>query len=77
MKILLKYIYQFFKSIYDIVLSKLKHYCKQQNALQLLSSYLNDGSQHVQLDNIISIPHAVTCRIPQGSVLDLLLFNFI
>ena len=33
--------------IYDILLSKLKHYGLQQNALQLLSSYLNDRSQYV------------------------------
>ena len=38
--------------IYDIFLSKLKHYGIQQNALQLLSSYSNDRSQYVQLDYV-------------------------
>ena len=61
--------------IYDILLSKLKHYGIQENALQLLSSYLKDRSQYVQLDNVISSSHAVICGIPQGSVLGPLLFN--
>ena len=61
--------------IYDILLSKLKHYGIQENALQLLSSYLKDRSQYVQLDNVKSSSHAVICGIPQGSVLGPLLFN--
>ena len=61
--------------IYDIYLSKLKHYGIQQNVLQLLSSYLSDRGQYVELDNVKSSSHVVTCGIPQGSVLGLLLFN--
>ena len=61
--------------IYDILLSKLEHYGIQQNALQLLSSYLKDRSQHVQLDNVKSKSHAITCGISQSSVLGPLLFN--
>ena len=61
--------------IYDILLSKLEHYGIQQNALQLLSSYLKDRSHYVQLDNVKSKSHAITCGIPQGSVLGPLLFN--
>ena len=63
--------------IYDILLFKLKLYGIQQNALQLLSSYLNDRSQYVQLDNVNSSSHAVTCEISQGSVLGLLSLVFI
>ena len=59
--------------IYDIFLSKLKHYDIQQNAL--LSSYLSGRSQYVKHDNVKSSSHAVTCRIPQGSVLGPLFFN--
>ena len=67
----------FHSLIYDIRLSKLKHYGIQENALKLhvLSSYLNDRSQYVQLHNVKSSSHAVTCGIPQGSVLGQLLFN--
>ena len=61
--------------IYDILLSKLKHYAIQENALQLPSSYLKDRGQYVQLDNVKSSSHAVICGIPQGSVLGPLLFN--
>ena len=61
--------------IHDILLSKLKHYGIQENALQLLSSYLKDRSQYVQLDNVKSSSHAVISEIPQGSVLGPLLFN--
>ena len=59
----------------SVCLSKLKHYGLQQNALQLLSSYLKDRSQYVQLDNVKSSSHAVICGILQGSVLGPLLFN--
>ena len=60
--------------IYDILLSKLEHYGIQQNALQLLSSYLKARSQYVQLDNVKSVS-CYHMRIPQGSVLGPLLFN--
>ena len=60
---------------YDILLSKLKFYGLQNNALQLLKSYLSDRSQYVQIDNVKSNPHKVSCGIPQGSVLGPLLFN--
>ena len=39
---------------YDILLSKLKFYGLQNNALQLLKSYLSDRSQYVQIDNVKS-----------------------
>ena len=60
--------------IYDILLSKLKIYGIQSKALQLLKSYLSDRSQYVQIDNVKSNPHTVSCGIPQGSVMGPLLF---
>ena len=60
---------------YDILLSKLKGYGLQSKALQLLKSYLPDRSQHVQIDNVKSNPHSVSCGIPQGSIMGPLLFN--
>ena len=60
---------------YDILPSKLKFYGLQSKALQLLKSYLSDRSQYVQIDNVKSNPHSVSCGIPQGSVMGSLLFN--
>ena len=60
---------------YDILLSKLAYYGIQPNALRLLTSYLQDKCQYVQLDNVKSCEHPTTCGIPQGSVLGPLLFN--
>ena len=60
---------------YDILMSKLKFYGLQSKALQLLKSYLSDRSQYVQIDNVKSNPHSVSCGIPQGSVMGPLLFN--
>ena len=60
---------------YDILLSKLQFYGLQSNALQLLKSYLSDRSQYVQIDNVRSSSHSVSCGITQGSVMGSLLFN--
>ena len=62
---------------YDIILSKLTYYGLQQSALRLLTSYLLDRCQYVQLDNVKSSKHSTTCGIPQGSVLGTLLFNIL
>ena len=58
-----------------ILLSKLKCYGIQQDALCLLKSYLTNRSQYVQLGNVKSSHHTVLCGIPQGSVLGPLMFN--
>ena len=60
---------------YDILMSKLKFYGLQSKALQLLKSYLSDRSQYVQIDNVKSNLHSVSCGIPQGSVMGPILFN--
>ena len=50
---------------YIILLSKLKFYGIQQDALCLLKSYLSNRSQYVQLDTVKSSHHTVLCGIPQ------------
>ena len=75
-KIYLDFSKAFASLIYDILLSKLKqHTYIQENTLQLLSNYLKDRSQYVQLDNVKTSSHAITCGIPQGSVLGPLFKN--
>ena len=62
---------------HDILLTKLAYYGLQQSALRLLTNYLLDRFQYVQLDNVKSSKHSTTCGIPQGSVLGSFLFNIL
>ena len=71
-------IYLAFDSLnYEIFLSKLTYYGIQQSALRLLTGYLLDICQYVQLDNVKSGKHSTTCGILQVSVLGPLLFNIL
>ena len=62
---------------HNILLSKLKFYVLNDNAIRLLKKYLSDRDQYVQLGNIKSKFHGILCRIPQGSVMDPLLYKII
>ena len=62
---------------YAILLSKLKYYGLNDNAIKLLKNYLSDRDQYVQLGNFKSQYHNISCRIPQGSVMGPLLFNVV
>ena len=41
------------------------------NTLKLIRSYFSNGTQRVQIDNILSDFANISCRVPQGSVLGL------
>ena len=62
---------------HDILLSKLRFYGLSDDALSLLKNYLTSRDQYVQLGNIESECHAISCGIPQGSVMGPLLFNIV
>ena len=62
---------------HDILLSKLRFYSLSDNALSLLKNYLTSRDQYVQLGNIKSECHAISCGFPQGSVMGPLLFNIV
>ena len=62
---------------HDILLSKLRFYGLSDDALSLLKNYLTSRDQYVQLGNIKSECHAISCGIPQGSVMGPLLFNIV
>lgn len=59
---------------HDILIKKLEHYGIRGVAKSWFTSYLNNRQQTVTINNTTSDPMAITCGIPQGSVLGPLLF---
>ena len=62
---------------HNILLSKLKFYGLNDNAIRLLKNYLSDRDQYVQLGNTKSQLHGISRGIPRGSVMGPLLFNIV
>ena len=60
---------------HELIIGKLKAYGIADNALQLLSSYLKDRKQCVQIGNDRSAFLDIIKGVPQGSILGPLLFN--
>lgn len=68
-----------FKKAFDLVdhsliLQKLKLYKCSDTAITWFSSYLNDRMQKVTVNGEMSLCKAVTCGVPQGSIIGPLLF---
>ena len=59
---------------HTILLSKLDHYGIRGNAHKLLSSYLRNRRQYVNINNVYSDTQSINYGVPQGSILGPLLF---
>ena len=59
----------------DILISKLKFYGLDENALEWFSSYLNKRQLCVRINNHVSDPLPIPVSVPQGSILGPTLFN--
>ena len=59
---------------HNILLSKLKYYGLDDNAVKWFRSYLSDRSQYVEIDNTRSSTNPIKTGVPQGSILGPLLF---
>ena len=59
---------------HNILIAKLSHYGIRGTPLQLIRSYLTNRMQYVNLSGYNSDSFVVKCGVPQGSVLEPLLF---
>ena len=61
---------------HNILLKKLSHCGIRRTTRKLSTSYLIDRYQYVNYNNAISDMKQITCGVPQGSILDSLLFYY-
>ena len=59
---------------HDILLKKLERYGMGSPLLNLLRNYVTDRTQMCLVNGVLSCSKTVTCEVPQGSILGLLLF---
>ena len=60
---------------YELLITKLNAYSFDQEALKHSHSYLSDRSQTAQVGSSSSKELEISCGIPEGSILCLLVFN--
>ena len=72
--IFLHFSYTFDTGYHGILHKKLELYGVKDTALKWFDSYLSNRLQYVTYSNIKSDKEKVKCRVPQGSILGLLLF---
>jgi retron-type reverse transcriptase len=60
---------------HDLLLLKLKHYGVSDSALNLLDSYISDRKQCVKVGQHTSTFQNIFKGVPQGSILEPVLFN--
>ena len=59
---------------HNILLKKLRLYKCDENSLYLFSSYLENRTKMVSINNTMSSSESVSFGVPQGSILDPLMF---
>ena len=60
---------------HELLIAKLDAYGYSYNALKLIFSYLSNRSQRVKVNSSYSSWAEIKCGVPQGSILEPLLFN--
>ena len=63
-----------FDTVNSILLTKMEHYGVRDIALEWFKSYLNNRKQYVYINGETSQLKDISCGVPQGSVLEPLLF---
>ena len=60
---------------HNLLIAKLHSYGISLSSINLLSSYLNNRTQRIKINDCFSLRHEIEYGVPQGSILGPLLFN--